>query len=130
MLRLASRPGGLRHLIERQLLTGLDTCAGYNVRYNACVFTAKVTTIGNSLGIVLPREILSRLRVDKGDLLFLVESPLGFELTPYQPDFVAQMQQAEQLMRSERDVLRLLVDPRPAAQAPAGVVSAPETKSE
>lgn len=130
MLQLASRPGGLRHLIERQVLTGLETCAGYNVRYNARVFTAKVTTIGNSLGIVLPREILSRLRVDKGDLLFLVESPLGFELTPYQPDFVAQMQQAEQLMRSERDVLRLLVDPRPAAQAPAVAVSAPETKSE
>jgi putative addiction module antidote len=81
----------------------------------AAMFAAKVTTIGNSLGIVLPREILARLRVDKGDLLFLVESPLGFELTPYEPRFAAQMEQAERLMRAERNVLRLLVDPRPAA---------------
>jgi len=91
------------------------------------MFTAKVTTVGNSLGIVLPREILARLRVDKGDLLFLVESPLGFEMTPYEPDFAVQMQQAEQMMRAERNVLRLLVDPpqvdRPAAEPlapPAG----------
>jgi len=77
------------------------------------MFTAKITTVGNSLGIVLPREILTRLRVDKGDLLFLVESPLGFEMTPYEPGFAAQMQQAEQVMRTERNVLRLLVDARP-----------------
>ena len=83
----------------------------------AAMFAAKVTTIGNSLGIVLPREILARLRVDKGDLLFLVESPLGFEMTPYEPRFAAQMQQAEQLMRAERNVLRLLVDTRPAVTA-------------
>jgi putative addiction module antidote len=78
------------------------------------MFAAKVTTVGNSLGIVLPRELLARLRVDKGDVLFLVESPLGFELTPYEPDFAAQLQQAEQLMRQERNALRLLADARPA----------------
>jgi putative addiction module antidote len=78
------------------------------------MFAAKVTTVGNSLGIVLPREVLARLRVDKGDMLFLVESPLGFEMTPYEPDFAAQLQQAEQLMRKERNVLRLLTDARPA----------------
>jgi len=86
------------------------------------MFTAKVTTVGNSLGIVLPREILARLRVDKGDQLFLVESPLGFEMTPYEPEFAAQMQQAEQVMRAERNVLRLLADTRqdapPVADAP------------
>lgn len=85
------------------------------------MFAAKITTVGNSLGIVLPREILSRLRVDKGDLLFLVESPLGFELTPYEPEFVAQMQQAEQLMRAERNVLRLLADSNAAALPPPAV---------
>ncbi len=88
------------------------------------MFTAKVTTVGNSLGIVLPREILARLRVDKGDLLFLVESPLGFEMTPYEPGFAEQLQQAEQLMRAERSVLRLLGDrqsgppPVPALPSP------------
>jgi putative addiction module antidote len=87
------------------------------------VFVAKVTTVGNSLGIVLPREILARLRVDKGDLLFLVESPLGFEMTPYEPGFAEQMQQAEQLMRADRNVLRLLAEQplrlAAAAQPPA-----------
>jgi len=89
------------------------------------MFTAKVTTVGNSLGIVLPREILARLRVDKGDLLFLVESPLGFEMTPYEPGFEAQMQQAEQVMRAERNVLRLLADSRPEARPAAGVLLPP-----
>jgi putative addiction module antidote len=89
------------------------------------MFTAKVTTIGNSLGIVLPREILARLRVDKGDQLFLVESPLGFELTPYDPEFATQMQQAEQVMRAERNVLRLLADTRPDVQPATGALPAP-----
>jgi len=93
------------------------------------MFTAKITTIGNSLGIVLPREILARLRVDKGDLLFLVESPLGFEMTPYEPGFAAQMQQAEQVMRAERNVLRLLADARPEARPAAGA-SPPEASGE
>jgi len=89
------------------------------------MFTAKVTTVGNSLGIVLPREILARLRVDKGDLLFLVESPLGFEMTPYEPDFEAQLRQAEQVMRAERNVLRLLADSRPEARVAAGTLPPP-----
>lgn len=70
--------------------------------------TVKVTTVGNSLGIILPREILERLRVDKGDLLYLVETPTGIELTPYEPVFAAQMAALESAARSERDVLKHL----------------------
>ena len=93
------------------------------------MFTAKVITVGNSLGIVLPREILARLRVDKGDLVFLVESPLGFEMTPYEPGFAAQMQQAEQVMRAERNVLRLLADARPEPP-PAAEALPPPSKED
>lgn len=96
------------------------------MRYNEAMFAAKVTTIGNSLGIVLPREVLARLRVEKGDMLFLVESPLGFEMTPYEPEFAAQLQQAEEFMRKERNVLRLLIDARPASR-PA--IDVPPTSS-
>lgn len=71
---------------------------------------AKITTLGNSLGIVLSREILARLRVDKGDLLYLVESPLGFEIMPYEPQFIGQFQHAEQLMRAQRNALKVLSD--------------------
>jgi putative addiction module antidote len=68
----------------------------------------KITTVGNSCGIVLPREILERLRVGKGDLLHVVETPNGIELTPYDPEFAAQVAVAEEVMRSDRNVLKQL----------------------
>ncbi|MEW6364058.1 MAG: AbrB/MazE/SpoVT family DNA-binding domain-containing protein [Acidobacteriota bacterium] len=68
----------------------------------------KVTTVGNSLGVVLPKEVLQHLRVDKGDTLFAVETVKGFELTPYDPVFEQQMEVAEGVMREDRDVLRRL----------------------
>ncbi|HXV62201.1 MAG TPA: AbrB/MazE/SpoVT family DNA-binding domain-containing protein [Vicinamibacteria bacterium] len=72
--------------------------------------TVKLTTVGNSTGIVLPKEILQRLHVDKGDRLYVVETPNGFELTPYDPDFAAQMDDAESIMREDRDVLKKLAE--------------------
>jgi len=68
----------------------------------------KITTIGNSAGIVLPKSLLSKLRVQKGDKLFAIETPDGVELTPYDPDFVSQMQAAETIMLQDRDVLKKL----------------------
>ena len=70
----------------------------------------KLTTIGNSTGVVLPREILQRLRVDRGDVLYVIETPQGIELTPYNPDFAGQMEVAERVMREDRDVLRKLAE--------------------
>jgi len=72
--------------------------------------TLKVTTVGNSTGVVLPREILERLRIQKGDLLFVLETPHGIELTPYNPEFAQQMELAEQVMREDRDALRKLAE--------------------
>jgi len=70
----------------------------------------KVTTVGDSVGIILPREILERLRVQKGDSLYAVETKQGIELTPYNPEFAAQLDMAEKVMREDRDVLRKLAD--------------------
>ena len=70
----------------------------------------KITSIGNSNGIILPKEILERLRVSKGDSLYAVETPDGIELTAYDPDFAAQMELAEQAMREDRDALRKLAE--------------------
>jgi putative addiction module antidote len=72
--------------------------------------TLKLTTIGNSTGVVLPKEILQRLRVDRGDTLYVIETPTGIELTPYNPDFAAQIEVAERVMREDRDVLRKLAE--------------------
>ncbi len=68
----------------------------------------KVTTIGSSAGIVLPKEVLSRLKVAKGDSVFLTESPDGVRITPYDPEFEEQMALARRFMRERRDVLREL----------------------
>jgi len=68
----------------------------------------KVTTVGNSVGVVLTRELLAKLRVSKGDTIYAVETPNGVELTPYDPDFAAQIEMAEALMREDRDVLKKL----------------------
>jgi putative addiction module antidote len=70
--------------------------------------TVKITAIGNSVGVVLPRELVSKLRVKKGDALYVVETPNGVELTPYNPDFARQMDAAESVMSENRDVLRKL----------------------
>ena len=68
----------------------------------------KITTIGNSAGVILPKELLARLRVDKGDELYAVETPDGVRLTTYDPVFAAQMEVAEKVMRNRRDLLRKL----------------------
>ena len=69
----------------------------------------KLTTVGNSVGVVLPKELLAQLKVEKGDSLFLTETPEGgFRLTPYDPEFEAQMAVARQIMHKRRDALREL----------------------
>ena len=70
--------------------------------------TLKLTNVGNSVGVILPKELLSKLRVDKGDTLYVVETSGGIELTSYRPDFAAQMDAAEEIMRENRDVLKKL----------------------
>jgi len=70
--------------------------------------TVKLTTVGSSTGIVLPKDVLERLRVNKGDVLHVIETPNGIELTPYDPEFAAQLAVAEEVMRADRDVLRQL----------------------
>ena len=68
----------------------------------------KITAIGNSSGVILPRELLARLRVEKGDELYALETPDGIRLTTYDPVFAAQMEVAERVMREDRDLLRKL----------------------
>ncbi len=68
----------------------------------------KVTTVGNSAGIVLPKEVLARLKVVKGDFVFLTEAPDGFRITPYDREFEEDMALAHKVMRKRRDMLREL----------------------
>jgi putative addiction module antidote len=68
----------------------------------------KLSAVGNSAGVVLPKEVLARLKLDKGDAVYLTESPDGYRLTPYNPEFEAQMTAARKIMKKRRAVLREL----------------------
>lgn len=69
---------------------------------------AKLTAIGNSIGLVLPKAALAKLKVKKGDVLYLCESPDGYTLTPYDKEFVRQMSLAERIIHDDKDILKVL----------------------
>jgi putative addiction module antidote len=68
----------------------------------------KVTQVGNSIGLVLPKEALSRLNVTKGDALFLIETPDGYTMTAYDPGFAEELKFAEEGSRKYKNALKEL----------------------
>jgi putative addiction module antidote len=68
----------------------------------------KVRSLGNSSGITLPKEVTDRLKIKNGDTIYLTESPDGYRLTAYDPEFAQQMEVAESMMRRYKDALRQL----------------------
>ena len=68
----------------------------------------KVTRIGNSLGVMLPREIAERMKIEKGDELNAVETAHGVELTPFDPAFDRKMKAARKISKRYRNALREL----------------------
>jgi putative addiction module antidote len=72
------------------------------------MLTLELTAIGDEVGIVLPKEVLEKMHLEKGDRVYLTESPEGFRLTSYDPTFEQQMVVARQVMHRRREVLREL----------------------
>jgi putative addiction module antidote len=71
--------------------------------------TLKLTSIGTSTGVIIPKDMLARLNVAKGDMLHAVETPDGgYHLTPYDPEFAAKMDKAGDIMRRYRNTLAVL----------------------
>ena len=69
----------------------------------------KLTQIGNSVGVILPKEMLAKLNLGKGDMVFLTEAPAGgYNLSPYDAGFERQMEAARRIMKKRRNVLREL----------------------
>ena len=69
----------------------------------------KLTTIGTSTGVVIPKEMLNRLNVGKGDALYAVETPDGgYRLTAYDPSFAEKMDKADDIMKRYRNTLHVL----------------------
>ena len=70
--------------------------------------TLKLTQIGNSVGVILPKELLGKLGVGKGDTLYAIDTPEGVRLSTAEPDFEAQMEVARRIMKERWAVLREL----------------------
>jgi putative addiction module antidote len=68
----------------------------------------KLTQIGNSVGLILPKDVLARLKLVKGDTVYLTENPDGVTLTPSDPHFEAQLDTARDIMKKRRAVLHEL----------------------
>jgi len=72
--------------------------------------TTKVIAIGNSAGIILPKETLARLSVQKGDTLYVQETSAGFQVSPYDEEFGAKMEVAHRVNRRYRDAFKKLAE--------------------
>jgi len=69
----------------------------------------KLTQIGNSVGVILPKEVLASMNVGKGDTIYLTQAAGGgFTMTPYDAEFESQMEAARRIMKKRRNVLREL----------------------
>jgi len=72
------------------------------------VQTLKLTKVGTSVGAVIPKEMLSRMKVEKGDKLFAIETPEGYLLTPYDPAVEEQVKAGQEFMKEYRETFKAL----------------------
>lgn len=72
--------------------------------------TLKLTTVGSSTGAVFPKELLTQMKLEKGDQLYAVETPDGFLLTPYDPTIKDQLNIGRDFMREYRDTFKVLAE--------------------
>ncbi len=68
----------------------------------------KLTQIGNSVGVILPKEVLARLKLGKGDTVYVTEAANGVTLTPYDPELAKQVELGREFMREYRDTFHQL----------------------
>ncbi len=74
------------------------------------MYKLKLTTVGSSTGVVIPKEMLKNLKLDKGDSLYVVETPNGYVLTPYDPEVEEQIQKGRQFMKQYRETFKALAE--------------------
>ncbi len=70
--------------------------------------TLKLTKIGTSTGAVLPKEMLTRMKVEKGDTLFAIETKEGYLITPYDPAIAEQLDAGREFMKDYRETFKAL----------------------
>jgi len=89
------------------IVTGISFTIAPLLRYNHIGMTKKIklTKVGGSLGVEFPKDVVDRLRVQRGDTLYVVETPNGIELTPYDPEFDEQLDAANSVLEEDREAL-------------------------
>jgi len=101
---------GLR-VVLRIVLVDLDHGYYYKHSYGGLPVPAlKLKAVGTSTGVVIPKEMLIRMRVEKGDSLFAVESPDGYILTPYDPNVEEQLKAGREIMNQYRETFKKLAE--------------------
>ena len=75
-----------------------------------CMYTLKLTTVGSSTGVVIPKEMLKSMKLEKGDSLYVVETPEGYVLTPYNPEIIDQIQKGREFMKQYREAFKVLAE--------------------
>jgi len=100
-------PGNNRYALDRPDLKIIMYII-INHRPVYAMVKLKIRAVGTSAGVILPKEALAHLGVREGDELFLVEQPDGYKMTPYDPDFEAQLESARKGMDAYRNTLREL----------------------
>jgi putative addiction module antidote len=68
----------------------------------------KLRSVGTSTGMIVPKEMLVRMKVGEDDVLFAVETPEGYLLTPYDPEVEKQLKLGREFMSRYRDAFRAL----------------------
>jgi putative addiction module antidote len=68
----------------------------------------KLTQIGNSVGVILPKELLAKLKLEKGDSVFVTEAANGVNLSPYDPTLEEELALGREFMREYRDTFHQL----------------------
>lgn len=73
------------------------------------MFALKINQVGNSVGVILPKELLAKLSVGKGDTIFVTDAPDGsMRVSPYDPEIARQIALGEEIMDEYRDTFRAL----------------------
>jgi putative addiction module antidote len=91
--------------VNKRIITIVITCY---CPQEIAMQALKLIEIGNSVGVIFPKEIMTKLKLEKGDAVYVTETPDGIALTPYDPTFKDQMIMAREVMKDYRDVLREL----------------------
>jgi putative addiction module antidote len=80
------------------------------IRSSRVATTTKVIAVGDSLGVILPQEMLARLKLEVGDTVYIRETPSGLQLSPCDEEFAAKMEAADSIVRRYGDALKKLAE--------------------